>query len=169
MKAALIISIAVFSFACNGKKTTVDEVPAEPVPEVVNGSVEQTAPVVVYRTKTDHSDHVPVQLSDDKRSITGYPHPKDVASLPRPTDLGNGYWLDNRGIDRNVGFLSMSYSDYTALSAAPSLQQLDSMLIDRDPIQEFHDCGKRSEYKDLVNDLKKLVATDALRSRCKGS
>ena len=163
-----LIGIAMLGIACNGKKATVEETPNDTTPVVTQGSdAAATAPVIVYRTSADHSDHVPVQLSDDKRSITGYPHPKDVAALPRPTDLGKGYWLDNRGINRNVGFLSMDYSDYAALSAAPSLQQLDSMLIDRDPLLEFYDCGRRSDYSDVVNELKKLVAADDLRSKCK--
>ena len=167
MKILLICCIAALA-ACNGKKATVEERPMEEISVEGNGSeMAATAPVVVYRTRTDHHDHVPVQLSDDGLSITGYPHPKDVAHLPRPTELGNGYLLDARGIGRNTGFLSITYPEYAALTYAPSLQQLDSMLIDRDPFTEFHDCGKRSEYTDLVNELKALVQADALRTRCK--
>lgn len=127
--------------------------------------------VVVYRTKTDHRAQVPVMLADDRKTIISYPHPKDLRSasgeLPLPTDLGEGWLLDNRGIGAGVAFLSMDQSDYAALDHAPTLVQLDSLIVDRDPLRELWECGPRSGYTDLVGELSSLARTNGFASRCK--
>ena len=65
-------------------------------------------PVLVYKTKANYNNLVPVILSDGKTEIVSYPHPKDLikgSRFPLPFILNDGYLLDNRGIGKNVAFL----------------------------------------------------------------
>lgn len=175
MKVHVLIISALLLGACNGGKNTatntVPETPSAPDPVVVTAPMaEATAPVVIYRTKEDHRTHVPVTLSEDRTTIVSYPHPKDLRTgdgLALPTDLGDGYLLDNRGIGLNVAFLSMDYATYSALDHAPSLQELEDMIVDRDPLEEMHTCGPKSNYGDVAAEVGALVKNNGLRSRCK--
>src|SRR2546423_15562709 len=76
-------------------------------------------PVLVYKTKTDYTNYVPVILSDDKTRIISYPDPKDIQNSA-PVKLKNGYLLDNRGISKNAAFLNWTYAKYSKLPATLS-------------------------------------------------
>lgn len=150
--------------------------------------------VMVYKTKADYSTKVPVILSDDKTRITSYPDPSDLTggdaypsppaddkpnkpnppkvqtdnnNLPTPTPLNEGYLLDNRGINLNVAFLDISYQNYTKLKGAPSLKDMYSVIIDKNPLTELCDCGNRYAFKDVKEQINILIKTKKLRSVCK--
>ncbi len=127
-------------------------------------------PTIIYKTKKDYNQLVPVILSEDKSTIVSYPHPSDVlinGKFPYPTPLENGYLLDNRGINKNVAFLNMTYEAYSALETAPSLDTLFSRIIDNNPLLEMYYCGNRYTFKNnLLEDLNTLIQNDEL-SRCK--
>lgn len=166
MKRYLFIALASGAAACCGKK----EVAQGGSSSDPGSTVAATAPALVYRTSTDHRDHVPVLLSDDRSRIVSYPHPKDLrmpSGYPTPTPLGKDYLLDNRGIGLNVAFLDMTYEQYAALQEAPSLEKLDALIIDRDPLVELCDCGKRSQYKDVAKELAAYVGSGELMKHCK--
>lgn len=106
-------------------------------------------PTFVYKTKADYSQNVPVTLSDDKTAIIAYPSPQDIyinGQLATPTSLSNGYLLDNRGINANVAFLKMTYTEYSKLKEAPLLKIMYSQIIDKDPLTELCNCGNRLQY-----------------------
>ncbi len=127
-------------------------------------------PTLVYKTRKEYSNNVPVLLSDDKTSIVSYPDPKDLKTgetYPLPTALENGYLLDNRGIGINVAYLGMTYPEYAALSKAPSRDSLMQMIVDKDPLTELYNCGNRQAYKDVVNDLNALIRAGQLKQVCK--
>ena len=131
-------------------------------------AVASSAPALLYKTKGDYADLVPVTLSDDRSSIVAYPAPSDISGhLPRPTALAQGYWLDNRGIGPNTAFLKLTYADYAQLSTAPSLVDMESMIVDRDPLTALCDCGPRAAYPNPTADLNALITAGRLRSRCK--
>ena len=94
---------------------------------VRGGSAAVSSPrVFVYKTKGDYSHLVPVLMDDSRTQILSYPHPRDLfigGKLCLPTLLNDGYWLDNRGIGRNVAFLSYTYEEYSRLSSAPSMEE----------------------------------------------
>ena len=125
-----------------------------------------TAPTLLYKTNGDYHDLVPVTLSDDRRSIVAYPAPADVAGT-QPTPLAQGYWLDNRGIGPHVAFLKLTYADYARLTTAPTLQAMDALIVDRDPLTSYCDCGPRSAYANPAADLNALITAGNLPSRCK--
>ncbi|RYD58573.1 MAG: hypothetical protein EOP56_03025 [Sphingobacteriales bacterium] len=125
---------------------------------------------IVYKTKKDYNKLVPVTLSEDKSQIVSYPHPSDVKiddKLATPTQLKKGYLLDNRGINKNVAFLRMTYSEYAALSAPPSTAEMYAMIVDKDPIAAMCECGLRSSYKSPKKELNKLISKKRLKTTCK--
>lgn len=126
----------------------------------ISSSVQAAPPVVIYKTAKDYSRHVPVGLSEDGQTIVSYPAVSDVKvgdKYPYPTPLADGYLLDNRGIGRNVAFLSYTYEEYAALPSTPSRSELLEKVIDKHPLTEIHTCGNRYEYKDLVKELNERI------------
>ncbi|MDO7847182.1 hypothetical protein Q5H92_12490 [Hymenobacter sp. M29] len=127
-----------------------------------------SAPALLYKTRADYHDRVPVLLSADGRSIVSYPAPSDVSGhLPQPTALADGYWLDNRGIGPHVAFLKLTYADYAQLTAAPTLAELETLILDRDPLTALCDCGPRTAYANPATDLNALIVAGRLPTRCK--
>lgn len=103
--------------------------------------------VLVYKTRGNYADLVPVTLSDNQQKIVAYPAPSDLrtgAQLAKPLPLHHGYLLDTRGIGPNTAFLNMSYAAYAALDEAPTLGWMLANLKDASPMQVICDCGPRS-------------------------
>lgn len=126
--------------------------------------------VIVYKMKKDYSRNVPVTLSADKKTIVSYPHPRDVftnGKLAVPTQLNEGYWLDNRGINENVAFLSYTYEEYSQLTNVPDLNTLYKNIIDKNPITEMWDCGRRYYYHDIVTELNDAITNKDLEKKFK--
>ena len=126
--------------------------------------------VFVYKTKANYNNLVPVILSDDKTEILSYPHPSDIktgSGYPLPVLLNNGYLLDNRGIGKNVAFLKITYEDYSKLENAPSLKEMYSLILDKNPLTELCDCGVKSAFTDLTKQLNDLIDKKVIRTTCK--
>lgn len=126
-------------------------------------------PTVIYKTKKDYSSNVAVSLSDDKSKIISFPDPSDVfynGKLAYPTQLNNGYLLDNMGINTNVAFLSITLEQYQGYKEIPSIEQLYQLIIDKDPLLEFYNCGNRHSLQNEVKDLNNLINNSHL-PKCK--
>jgi hypothetical protein len=165
MRKELIIALAATMAACCGKKDA-----AQGTSSSDTGAGASSPHTLVYRTNTDHADQVPVIMSDDKKTIVSYPHPRDLKTgngYPVPTSLGKGYLLDNRGIGLNVAYLSMTYEQYAALDQAPSLETLEASIIDRDPLVEMCECARRTEFKDPAKEISAWVEAGELEKHCK--
>lgn len=134
-------------------------VSAAPAP--LTGSRPQAEPQVrIYKMRKDYSQHVPVLMDETHTRIVSYPAPSDLRignRLALPTPLDNGYWLDNRGINANVAFLSYTYEEYSQMAQAPSLQELTEHIIDKRPLTALRQCGPRSQFTDLVPQLNELI------------
>jgi len=145
---ALILISCMFASCCSAKKA--ENMKYEPKVLIPGPKV------IIYQTKKDYSKFVPVILSDDKKTIESYPDIRDVyydGKLAYPTQLHDGYLLDNRGISLNVAFINLTYEEYSTLPETPRLQQLLNMITDADPIVVMYNCGSRSSYKDIVKEL----------------
>jgi hypothetical protein len=121
--------------------------------------------VLIYKTKVDYDTKVPVLLSEDKKEIISYPDPTDLllnGKYCSPTKLSGGYYLDNRGISLNVAFIIMDYSEYSKLVKPPMIDELMRMIIDNDPLLELYDCGIRSKYKDIEQELNTKIKNNQL-------
>ena len=159
MKKILIIILALT--ACKGQYNSTFK------PDYSNISA---PPTLVYKTKSNYNNLVPVLLSDDKMEIISYPHPKDLKvghALALPTSLKDGYLLDNRGIASNVVFLKMTYEEYYKLDSAPSLKELYDLIIDKDPLTELCNCGNRTAFKDKISELNKIIKAEKLKTICR--
>lgn len=147
---SLIAAVGLVAGCSTGRQTAQKEVTAS------RQTVSATPKVVVYKTRKDYSRHVPVTLSADRKQIVSYPSTKDVKigdQLTYPTPLTDGWLLDNRGISRNVAFLSYTYEEYAALPSTPRASELMEKIIDSDPLTDYRVMGSRYDYKDLVNEL----------------
>jgi hypothetical protein len=163
--AATVLQMA----ACHSAKTTA---PAEAAQDTsfVRPSFVTGPHMLVYRTRADLADQVPIILSADGSTVVSYPAPTDLkgpGGLPLPTELHNGYLLDNRGIGANVAFISLTYSEYAALPEAPSTDSLLALVIDKVPLTELCDCGVKNAFTDLTGQLDQLIDAGKLRKVCK--
>jgi hypothetical protein len=126
--------------------------------------------VFVYKTKAGYENLVPVLLSADKTTIVSYPHPSDLKKgdgYLTPTKLKNGYLLDNKGINSDVAFLKMTYDEYAALASAPDLNELNKLIIDKDPLTELCNCGNRKAFSDVIVQLNQMIEDKSLKKKCK--
>lgn len=166
MRTALSIAVLVGLTACCGKKNA-----AGGSTTTTGDAAGASSPrVLVYRTKIDHADHVPVLLSADHTRIISYPAPTDLKTangLPVPTPVGQGYLLDNRGISRDVAYLGITWAEYAALPEAPALEKLDALIIDRDPLTELWEGDRRANIADPVKEVSAWVAAGELEKHCK--
>ena len=116
--------------------------------------------VIIYKTTENYFMHVPVVLSEDKKSLVSYPAPGDVfynGDLAYPVKLEDGFFLDRRGIRPESGFLSWTYYEYSRFEKTPSPSELLSKMLDNDPFTVIYDCGKPTQYKDLENELNEKI------------
>lgn len=123
-------------------------------------SANMKQPTLVYKTKQNYNNLVPILLSDDNTEIVMYPAPTDIyyqGKLALPTQLKQGYLLDNRGISKNVAFIKLTYQEYAKLEKAPKLTELYAMIVDKDPLHELYDCGKRENFSNLIKQLNQII------------
>ena len=167
MRAILIILVIGLMGCCTNKKGAQSPLvsEADSVAQFIPGP-----PVLVYKTRGDYYHLVPVLLSEDKKEIISYPHPKDLIrghGYTFPDSLNNGYLLDNRGIGANVAFLSLTYKEYTNLMEVPNAEQLYGKIVDFDPLTELCNCGLRTSFSDPVKEINKLIDSGELREKCR--
>lgn len=128
----------------------------------------QLPALIIYKTKKDYSNLVPVILSSDKKQIIAYPHPIDVindSSCNYPTSLFNGYWIDNIGITVNTGFINISLEDYSKLNEPPSINYMMSKIVDESPFLEIWNCGYGIELN--ISELNMIILTENLEDHFK--
>ena len=166
MRIALLILIIAFC-GCKTTKTQKEssDKQTEFTPQFVPGPQ-----ALIYKTKANYNNLVPVTLTDDKTQIVSYPDPTDIVldnKYPTPTTLNNGYLLDNRGIGSNVAFLKLTYEEYSKLKSVPTLNELQGLIIDKDPLIELCDCGNKKAFSNPVNQINLLIDSNRLRTICK--
>lgn len=123
------------------------------------------APVIVYKTKLDYSQHVPVTLTADKKNIVSYPATSDVyygGDLAYPVRLEDGYFLDRRGIDVNSAFTKWTYYEYSRLPKTPSPEEIMQGLLETDPFIEIWDCSNRAAFSDIDTALNAIIRNGEL-------
>lgn len=163
----IILLISLLIWGCstvrqNERKTPIDS-------EIKNNGFLTNRPIVVYKTKDNYNNLVPILLSDDKKEIISYPHPKDLyvdSVLQIPTELHKGYLLDNRGINQNVAFIKLSYMEYASLKDLPSLNELFNLIIDKDPLIQLCSCKVNNSNLNLESQLNEMIDNDLLQNKC---
>lgn len=133
-----IVAAALSTVACSQRTTDGGNtiVKAE---TILTGSSHARPSAIVYRTSRDYSRNVAVTLDATRTRIASYPDPADVRNgSATPLNLGNGYWLDRRGIGPSTAFLDITYDEYAALTKAPSPDSLISHVIDSAPFTDMY-------------------------------
>ena len=123
-------------------------------------------PTLVYKMKAYYHTLVPVMMNEEKTRIVSYPAPGDLTNNGHPAtpvSLHGNYWLDNRGIGPQTVFLNITYQDYSALKQAPTLQEMMQLIKEKYPLLEIYSCGNRYQYKDLPDDLNKIIDAGNLK------
>ena len=126
-------------------------------------------PIIIYKTKEDYSKNVAITLSNDKSKIISYPHPTDVfykKKLAYPTKLVNGYLLDNLGININTAYLSLTLKEYSQYTEVPSLIELYKLIINKDPLREFYNCGNRQNLANEIVYINNVVKENLDECKC---
>lgn len=165
----LVIMLVILVSACKSK-----QIPTEKT-ELKNKVTftpiyDSGPPVIVYKTRKDYQNNVPVMLSDDRKSIVWYPHPSDlrIENLYKtPVALQDNYLLDKQGISKNVAFLNISYKKYAELKEVPSLVALFELVIDANPLIEMCNCGVSSAFTDETSQINSLINQKEIRNICK--
>lgn len=155
---AIVSVISIITFSCTSSKIS---------GQTTNKEMDFSGPpTVIYKTNKDYTKFVSVTLSEDKSKIVSYPSPKDVyykGVLAYPTKLKNGYLLDNRGVTPNSVFLNITYEEYSKLKEVPSLSELYSKIIDKNPFTEFYNCGDRQRFKNEIKEINKIIKGGKLK------
>ncbi len=127
------------------------------------------APVVIYKTKSDYRQHVPILVSEDGKHVISYPHPSDLrfadGSFRYPLSLSKGYLFDRKGIGPRTVFLSLSYEEYVSNPSDPSA--LLPYISDEDPFEEIWHCYFKTNGETLTDSLNYLIEAHQLDKRCK--
>lgn len=147
------MAISFLLLSCNTARTVVENSTSK----IIFAAGPKT---IVYSTNKDYSHNVPVTMNAEHNRIISYPAPTDIyyqGKLAYPTPLDNGYWLDNRGINKNTVFLSYTYEEYAKLTSVPSLDELLKKVISRHPFEQLWDCGIRTQYKNETKELNRLI------------
>jgi hypothetical protein len=123
-------------------------------------------PVIIYKTKNDYNNKVPVILSDDKTRVVSFPDPVDLrinGEFVYPAKLNEGFLLDNRGINQHAAFLKFSYEEYCSMDNKPTAERLFGYLLDSNPFIEMYQCGNRGDYHDMISDINTLITTGKMK------
>ncbi|MPL72219.1 hypothetical protein SDC9_18000 [bioreactor metagenome] len=115
---------------------------------------------IIYKTRGDYFLHVPVTLSEDRKSLLAYPAPQDVFSggdLAYPVRLENGYLLDRRGISPSSAFIKLTYYEYSRLGKTPTAEEIMKMILDDDPFTIIYQCGPKHSFRDIESDLNAII------------
>lgn len=149
--------------ACQSNKENASKTSTEtPIERTVDNSAMAMPRIVVYKTKADYSNLVPINMNDAKTEIVSYPDPVDVKASKRPTALNEGYLLDNFGIGKNVVYLDYTYEQYAALEKVPELETLMQHITEFNPLTAYYVSNQdysRTEGRKVEN-LNQAIAND---------
>lgn len=140
--ATLVAVAAIIAMtACQSQKENTSankEVAETVVKPTVDNKAMALPPIVIYKTKADYSNLVPIQLNDDKTQVVSFPDPRDVYDRKRPTQLNDGFWLDNFGIGKNVVYTDYTFEEYAALQSPPGPDTLMQHIYELNPLTAYY-------------------------------
>lgn len=102
--------------------------------QIIGSAVPQA---IIYSTNGDWYDKVPVTLNEDRTQLISFPAPSDITPEQAPVSVGEGLWLDRRGITENTAFTNWTYEEYAALERVPSPDEIMNNLIPDAKITEI--------------------------------
>lgn len=122
---------------------------AEVYPGTVIGSSPRTMPkATVFRIDPAYADKVGITLNSDG-SFAYYPAPSDISERSAPVELSGGWWLNRQGLSAGSVFTDWTFSEYSALKATPSREEIKKHIIPGSGM---------SDFKTLPVDMSKAIA-----------
>ena len=160
-KVILFCSLSILFSCARLKQEENNEMPKKPdcsFPLYSNeqrDKIMETRKLVIYKTKKDYSNLVPIQLSEDKQSVIGYPAPEDLIQYGNKNaiQLENGFLIDLVGVSKNSVFTAFTMNDYQKMQI-PSLNDFKINIIDIDPFSEMYVCNQNYTKKEIENSIK---------------
>lgn len=168
MKKSILTIVAIATLlattACQSNKENTNSTKTEDiVTEQTIQPIAMAMPrIVIYKTTADYSNLVPVAMDESKSQIVSFPDPADVKENKRPTQLDNGYLLDNFGIGKNVVYTDYTFEQYAALESVPDMETLMQHIADRNPLVEYYVSGKeypRTSEARTIEAINKVIAS----------
>ena len=149
MKNLTIIIMALLLSTCNSGKQ-------------ISKSTNMNAPLIVYKTKANYANNIPIILNSSKDKIISFPSPSDIylnGKFAKPDNLADKFLLDNFGISVNSAFTSYTFEVYSKLDKAPTIQEFMDKIIDNDPFSEMYNCGNRADFK-TIGEINNTIKND---------
>lgn len=137
----LLFAIMLISCSSNKKNNVEEKINAAVIqPTAYNSTAPQAMipKAIIYKTRADYNQLVPITMNEAKNSIVSYPDPSDINDYQKPVLLDNGYLLDRRGISLNTVFTSFTYDEYSKLTSLPTNSQLINSIVDKYPFAEIY-------------------------------
>lgn len=120
----IMLAVSMLVAGMCGCKSQAPAVGKVPTP-VIGGGVRAMPRAIVYQvSRADCADLVPITLTADGKGVLSYPAPSDLTADQRPVSLGDGWWLDRRGIGPTSVFTTYTYERYAAMKQAPGIGEL---------------------------------------------
>lgn len=122
--------------------------------------------IIIYKTRNNYDNKVPVKLSSDKNRIISYPAMTDLYindEFRKPIPLRDGFLLDVKGISLNTVFLDITYVEYSKLTEI-DLDYLFKNISDFEPFIEIYDCGPSTNYRNIIEQLNDKIQKNELGS-----
>jgi hypothetical protein len=148
------------------------EVIAKQIKDISSGKTSIShPPIFIYKMKRDYSRNVPVLLSDDKTEIVSYPHPMDLIGMNSkefmPIRLHGRYFLDRKGINKNVAFLNISYNNYRKLRRPLTIEEIEKLITDRNPLSYFLSCSNLTYSDKIIDSIISMIDKGNVSTICK--
>ena len=119
--------------------------------------------LVVYKTRKDYSNLVPIHLSQDKQTIISYPAKEDLVRVGNKNaqQLENGFLIDLIGVTQNTVFTNFDLDQYQQVST-PTIEEFKKNIIELDPFIEMYLC----ERKFTKNEINKFIIDNTISEKC---
>lgn len=156
MRALIYIIIYGFLlFGCSSTKTAVSTF-----------NVMDLKHVIVYKSKKDYSNNVPIMYSEKIGSIIAYPAPTDAKRFIelKPVELTSGFLLDQIGVTPNTVYLEYTLEEYAVLDEVPTLETMKSKIIDFSPFEELYNLGQPNEQNNTIEKINELIKSGAIET-----
>lgn len=104
---------------------------------------DQDKTIHVHKPKQDYSSYVPVEFSQDQKTITSAP-----GRIDSPIKLVQGFFMGNT-MGQNTAYLSITIEEYNSHDPLLPIDSLYKYILETDPFLEYY----ISEDNDLRNDF----------------
>ena len=123
------------------------------LPMAIGGVADAFPNATAFRMSGDYSQNVAVTLSPEGELLY-FPAPSDITADSEPTELKDGWWLNNQGLGPNSVFTKYTFAEYASLPEAPSPQQIKLSILPAARVTDFIELPmKISDARDNIKEV----------------